>query len=172
MSRVKRLLLLYLGLLIIQLVHAVHPPLLKRFAHDHNFLFLQKFWRNIGYIFLCVFITWPLLTSKLEVSNCLFGHQQMSFFSLHKIPKFLLISWCANNHGNFPHNFGKISQNCAETANFHRILTPGNYVEFGAILRLKRGVFRTLSNINNGTVRYFCKKAPSYIFAVILNISF
>ena len=36
MGRVKRLLLVYLGLLIIQLVHAVYPPLLKRFAQDHN----------------------------------------------------------------------------------------------------------------------------------------
>ena len=81
----KRLLLVYLGLLINQLVHAPYTPFFKRFAQGDNvnplgFLFLPKLWANLGYIFVCVYCTWSLFTSKPQVWNSLFDSTYMYLF--------------------------------------------------------------------------------------------
>ena len=42
-------------------------------------------------------------------------------------PNFLVWKFCGK--GKFPHNFGRIAQNYAETVPFHKISAPGNSVK-------------------------------------------
>ena len=39
-------------------------------------------------------------------------------------PNFLVWKFCGK--AQFPHSFGQIAQNCAETVPFHKICIPGN----------------------------------------------
>ena len=54
-----------------------------------------------------------------------------SWHSLRKIPQFYLISWCETfgEKSQFPHSFGRIARNYAETVNFSKISIPGNQGE-------------------------------------------
>ena len=47
-------------------------------------------------------------------------------------PNFLVCKFCGK--GKFPHNFGQIAQNYAETVPFHKISAPGNSVKIPSFL--------------------------------------
>ena len=51
--------------------------------------------------------------------------------TLHKIPKFRLISWCGIFFGiaEFRQRFRQIARNSVQTVRFHKIFTPGNLVK-------------------------------------------
>ena len=61
-------------------------------------------------------------------------------------PDFLVWKFCGK--AQFPHSFGRIAQNYAETVSLHKISTPGNQVKLRYFSQLKTyAIMSTLVNI-------------------------